>query len=252
MKKTSRKTQYRSILSAIAMLLVAVVASVSALYAWFAERDRVAVGNVSLSVVGANVTLGDITFVRMASLSNGAYVRMEETYCNENDGYYRYENGEAVFVEGEKQPLAVGSLLGGETVILLIKFKVDNGYDGYEICFNGVGGDTYRQNDADHALACVFQYTNDMAVIFGDGSGAAWNNFAEYRENGGETVAGRIVADSGAVQAVEDGYMTMMVAFRMNFDLLPTGTRPSVLAGKALKIGSIGVYGVHLKTENGS
>lgn len=244
MKTTSNKTQYKGVISAFVLLLAAIILSVSALYAWFADRDRVNVGNMSLSVVGANVTLGDITLTRIVSLSSGKTVRETETYRRDGNGYYLYENGTAVLENGRKRPLALNALTGGgrEQVQISVRFKPDEGYDGYEIYFDDIRGDLFEHNGATHNVGCAFQYFEREGVRYLD--------FCEYREEGGEALPSRMIMASNKFGGTgltpdENGYCTDLIFVRADFTQLQNnGVDVSALAGKGLNIGTLGVKAV--------
>lgn len=244
MKTTSNKTQYKGVISAFVLLLAAIILSVSALYAWFADRDRVNVGNMSLSVVGANVTLGDITLTRNVTLSSGKAVTEIETYRRDGNGYYLYENGTAVLENGRKRPLALNALTGGgrEWVQVSVRFKPDEGYDGYEIYFDDVRGDLYEHNGATHNVGCAFQYF--------EREGMRYLDFCEYREEGGEALPSRMIMESNkfggtGLKPDESGYYTDLIFVRADFTQLQNnGVDVAALAGKGLNIGTLGVKAV--------
>lgn len=224
MKKTSKKTQYKGIVSAFLLLLVALIASVSALFAWFSDRSRVALGGTDLSVIGAGVTLGDLTLTRTL----GAHT---QTLHYVRDGNAYYENG-------TKTPLVLDAVAQDEEVALAIKVKADEGQNAYSVTLSGLSGDTLTQEDGiKRNTLGAFRYYNKVDSVW------AW--FLEYKTDGSETPLQQITVENGSFSAEdrdENGYITVQIRLRADFSQAAEyGFTAQSFAGKGLRIGAIGI-----------
>ena len=142
MKQQTGKTKY-ALISAIAMLAIAVIASVSALFAWFAQSGGARMNGAQLSVVGENVRLGDfIALTRTYDFGENGTFGENLTYKREGSAYYLYDNDASDFIYNgtEKIPLALDGLTKKETITLEIQFYAHESYDTYSVSLRNVEG----------------------------------------------------------------------------------------------------------------
>lgn len=233
MNKTSKKTQYKGVVSAFLLLLLALIASVSALFAWFSDRSRAALGGTELSVIGADVTLGEITLTRTL----GGHSQTQH-YFRDGNGYYLGENGAIVTVDGAKIPLALDAVAQNEEISLVIKVKAENGLSAYSVDLSGLSGDMLTQESGTvRSVLGAFRYYNKER---GD-----WAWFAEYKTDGTEKIPNRIRVLSGAFSGEEQdekGFVSLQIRLRADFSQAAEyGFTAQSFAGKGIRIGAITV-----------
>lgn len=233
MKKTSKKTPYKGVVSAFLLLVVALIASVSALFAWFSDRSKAVIGGTDFTVVGANVTLGDIDLTRTL----GAQTQTLH-YMRDGNAYYLSRNGAAVVENGAKIPLAIDALAQDEEVALAIKVKADKELKNYSITLSGLSGDTLAQEGGinRNTLGAFCYYNKEES---------GWSWFLEYKTDGSETAPKQITVETGSFSDAdrdENGYTTVQIRLRADFSQAAEyGFTAQSFAGKGLRIAAIAI-----------
>lgn len=232
---TSKKIKYGGVLWAIAFLLAAVAASVTSLFAWFADHSKVTVPDADFTITTESVLLGDeIKLTRTLLTAVNPFVQ-ESRYFRNGDGYYL-----------QNKALALDALTDGEQAVLTLKFKNTSSFTQFRVYLGGLTGDTVAAEGAEtgtryHVLGALKQSFRYYDKVLGETTTEeSW-----LCDIAGVTSPQKFTLFTGdytALEQDENGFVTVEIILKADYSRLQeAGVTRKALAGKKFRIGAIGV-----------